>query len=314
MEELGLMPSIELSIITPCFNEEDTVSDCALSLKEFMLRRLPTVTYEHIFVDNSSSDETVTVIKRLANEDNRIKLLINSRNVGPQASIFNAFRYVSGRAIIPMLAADQQDPVEVIQDFYKNWKQGFYVVFGIRKNRQENYFLKTLRTVFYLLIQKFAYYTIPVNAGEFMLVDRRVIDSLMKTNDHNPYLRGMIANAGVKSTFVNYDMKARTKGNSKTSIIIALDVAVNAFISTSRISARLILLSGFTIASIGIIIGLVSLIPNQQILELSFEITALLVIGGLQMFFTGIMGEYVISIHGQVRKDAPHFLVETVNI
>ena len=94
MEELGLMPSIELSIITPCFNEEDTVSDCALSLKEFMLRRLPTVTYEHIFVDNSSSDETVTVIKRLANEDNRIKLLINSRNVGPQASIFNAFRYV----------------------------------------------------------------------------------------------------------------------------------------------------------------------------------------------------------------------------
>ena len=308
------MSSIELSIITPCFNEEDTVIDCALSVREFMLRKLPTVTYEHIFVDNSSTDETVTLIKKLANEDSRIKLLINSRNVGPQVSIFNAFRYVSGRAIIPMLAADQQDPVEVIQDFYRNWRKGFYVVFGIRKNRQENYFLKTLRTVFYLVIRKFAYYTIPINAGEFMLVDRRVLDSLTNTNDYNPYLRGMIANSGVKSTFVNYDMKARTKGKSKTSIIIALDLAVNAFISTSRISARLILLSGFTIALFGIVIGLVSLIPNQQIIDLSFEITVLLVIGGLQMFFTGIMGEYVISIHGQVRKEPPHFLVETVNL
>jgi glycosyltransferase involved in cell wall biosynthesis len=314
MEELELMSSIELSIITPCFNEEDTVIDCALSVREFMLRKLPTVTYEHIFVDNSSTDETVTLIKKLANEDSRIKLLINSRNVGPQVSIFNAFRYVSGRAIIPMLAADQQDPVEVIQDFYRNWRKGFYVVFGIRKNRQENYFLKTLRTVFYLVIRKFAYYTIPINAGEFMLVDRRVLDSLTNTNDYNPYLRGMIANSGVKSTFVNYDMKARTKGKSKTSIIIALDLAVNAFISTSRISARLILLSGFTIALFGIVIGLVSLIPNQQIIDLSFEITVLLVIGGLQMFFTGIMGEYVISIHGQVRKEPPHFLVETVNL
>jgi glycosyltransferase involved in cell wall biosynthesis len=296
----------------------ESIQDCINAINGLMKSKLPNLTYEHIIIDNNSTDETVKVVKEHCAKDRNVKLLVNSRNVGASKNIYLGLKESSGNVVIPMYAADLQDPVDVIYDFYTEWRKGFLVVFGVREDRKENFLLKSLRTLYYKIIQKLASSYIPVNAGEFMLVDRRVLEPILVTNDYQPYIRGMIANSGVKSSEIKYFMNARKKGKSKASLITLIDVALNGFIGTSRISARLILLCGFIFASLGILIGIFNAITNfaTQITNdiiLSPEGTLILIVGGIQMFFIGIIGEYVLSIHGNVRRDPEPFFVEKLN-
>jgi glycosyltransferase involved in cell wall biosynthesis len=312
------MSKVDLSIISPCYNEVESIQDCINAINGLMKSKLPNLTYEHIIIDNNSTDETVKVVKEHCAKDRNVKLLVNSRNVGASKNIYLGLKESSGNVVIPMYAADLQDPVDVIYDFYTEWRKGFLVVFGVREDRKENFLLKSLRTLYYKIIQKLASSYIPVNAGEFMLVDRRVLEQILVTNDYQPYIRGMIANSGVKSSEIKYFMNARKKGKSKASLITLIDVALNGFIGTSRISARLILLCGFIFASLGILIGIFNAITNfaTQITNdiiLSPEGTLILIVGGIQMFFIGIIGEYVLSIHGNVRRDPEPFFVEKLN-
>jgi len=312
------MSKVDLSIISPCYNEVESIQDCINAINGLMKSKLPNLTYEHIIIDNNSTDETVKVVKEHCAKDRNVKLLVNSRNVGASKNIYLGLKESSGNVVIPMYAADLQDPVDVIYDFYTEWRKGFLVVFGVREDRKENFLLKSLRTLYYKIIQKLASSYIPVNAGEFMLVDRRVLEPILVTNDYQPYIRGMIANSGVKSSEIKYFMNARKKGKSKASLITLIDVALNGFIGTSRISARLILLCGFIFASLGILIGIFNAITNfaTQITNdiiLSPEGTLILIVGGIQMFFIGIIGEYVLSIHGNVRRDPEPFFVEKLN-
>jgi glycosyltransferase involved in cell wall biosynthesis len=312
------MSKVDLSIITPCYNEEESIQDCIIAINGLMKSKLPNLAYEHIIIDNNSIDETVQIIKEFCAKDRNVKLLVNSRNVGASNNIFLGLKESSGNVVIPMFAADLQDPVDVIYNFYTEWRKGFLVVFGVREDRKENYVLKSLRTLYYKIIQKLASSYIPVNAGEFMLVDRRVLEPILETNDYRPYIRGMIANSGVKSSEIRYFMNARQKGKSKAKLVSLIDVALNGFIGTSRISARLILLCGFMFSSLGILIGIINAITNffNQIksnILLSPEGTLILIVGGIQMFFIGIIGEYVLSIHGNVRRDPEPFFLEKIN-
>lgn len=310
--------TVDLTIITPCFNESQSVELCANEIKSIMISKLPYVSYEHIFIDNCSTDGTDEIIKRMCNLDKKIKLLVNSKNVGAFKSIYLALNHASGEAIIPMYAADLQDPAYVIEDFYKLWKQGSMIVFGVRKNRRENIILKSIRTLYYRIIQKLANNYIPINAGEFLLADKRIVDSLLKLNDHQPYIRGLIAATGAKYSVVEYFMKKRVHGKTKTNLIRLIDIAVNGLISTSRIPARLILIFGFVISCTGMFLAISSLLSSlfldhRPLISLSTNSQLIIFLSGIQIFFLGLIGEYVLSIHSQVRREPESFFLAKIN-
>jgi glycosyltransferase involved in cell wall biosynthesis len=310
--------TIDLTIITPCFNEEDSVQICADRVRDVMARELPKVSYEHIFSDNASVDGTLEILKDIARRDKKVKVVVNSRNVGPFRNIYRAMSKSSGRAIVPMLPADLQDPVEVIPEFYREWEAGTLVVFGVRTNRQESFLMRTLRAIYYRMIRRFADGQIPINSGEFMLIDRKIAENLLVLKDHYPYIRGLVAQSTDNWKSVKYTWVKREKGKSKSNPLALIDQAINGLISTSRVPARLALLGGFAFSGFGILAGIWSLIANLILGSgvshgIPTLIVALFIFGGIQLFFLGLIGEYVLSIHAQVRQQPPAFDVELIN-
>lgn len=309
---------IDLSIITPCFNEEDSVRICAETVQTVMAKELPKVKYEHIFSDNASTDQTMKQLRLLAAKDKRIKVVSISRNVGPFRNIYRAMSKAQGAAIVPMLPADLQDPAEVIPEFYSEWQNGAFVVFGERRNRQESALMRVLRDIYYRLIRLFADGNIPMNSGEFMLIDRRIAENILALNDHYPYIRGLVAQSTNNVKSISYTWIQRKRGKSKSSPLALIDQAINGLISTSRIPARLALLTGFIISGIGLLFGAWSLIvmlffQTQTIQGIPTLIVALFIFGGIQLFFLGLIGEYILSVHAQVRQQPLVFDIEAIN-
>ena len=307
----------QLSIITPCFNEEESVEKCYQSLSNVMSQNLPGVTYEHIFADNHSTDRTVEIIKKFALSDSRVKLIVNSKNIGAPRNIYRALSRTSGSAVIPMLPADLQDPAEVIPQFFKEWKLGSLIVFGQRIERDESLAMRVLRGIYYRTIRKFATSDIPINAGEFMLIDRKVVDLLVNMKESNPYLRGMIAQVGTKSSYIDYNWGRREFGKSKATPFVLIDTAINGLVSTSRLPARFALFFGFILSFLGIILGIwsfiSSILSNSSVQSgIPTIIVAIFFLGGIQLFFLGLIGEYVLSIHGQIRPEPNAFDLETL--
>ena len=312
------MTKTTLSIITPCFNEAENVESCALKVKEIMETLLPEIDYEHIFADNSSTDSTVDKLRDLAGKDLRVKVIVNSSNVGPFRNIWNALKSVSGEVVIPMLPADLQDPPEVIPEMLEFWKKGNLVVYGVRKTREEAILMRLLRIYYYRIVKKMAAVEIPVNSGEFMLIDNRILRSILSTNDYYPYIRGLVAQTQVKSASVSYAWAARKHGKSKNSFLDLIDQGVNGLVSTSRLPARIILICGFFLSTAGVLFGLYAIgakvvgygvAPNG----ITAAISGIFVLGGIQLFFLGLLGEYILSIHGQVRRSPEMFEIERIN-
>lgn len=308
----------DISIITPCFNEEDSVRECAEQVRKVMQISLPGITYEHIFSDNASTDGTLKLLQDLAQHDRRIIVISNSRNLGPFRNIYRAMGKASGKTIIPMLPADLQDPAEVIPLFYQEWLNGNLVVFGERKNREESIFLRMMRATYYRMIRRFAEANIPINSGEFMLIDKKISDAIVNLNDQYPYIRGLVAQSTTSVTSIPYTWKARARGKSKSNFFALIDQGINGLISTSRIPARLALLGGFFFSAIGLIAGFWSLIANLILAPdvssgIPTVIVAIFLLGGIQLFFLGLIGEYVLSIHAQVRPQPAAFDKESFN-
>ena len=159
---------IDLTIITPCYNEEASVFDCAQEVQRVMASKLPKVKFEHIFIDNASTDGTVNELRKIAASTKTVKVIVNSRNVGPFRNMYAAMARASGRAVIPMLPADLQDPADKIPDLYREWVNGYLVVYGERTNRQENLLMRVLRGIYYRIVRTMSETDIPINSGEFM--------------------------------------------------------------------------------------------------------------------------------------------------
>ena len=308
----------KISIITPCYNEEMSVFECYERLSKVMNLQLPNYQYEHIFADNSSTDNTVKNLKIIASQDKRVKIIVNSRNVGPFRNMWNAMKSASGDAIIPLLPADLQDPPEIIPEFVRRWEEGNLIVYGIRSNRQESLVMRLLRNIYYRIINRFAEVVIPRNSGEFLLADKRVIMSVLEVDDTYPYIRGLIAQTAIQSSAVNYTWEKRKHGKSRNSFIDLLDQAINGLVSTSRIPARIALIFGFFLALFGILYGfatvMLSLTSNQQISPgIPTIIVAVFCFSGFQLLFLGLIGEYVLSIHSQIRRTPAMLELERVN-
>jgi len=308
-----------ISVITPCYNEEHSIIDCYKSIKSIFETHLKEYDYEHIFCDNSSTDLTVTLLKGIATDDKRVKIIVNSRNFGPMRSNFNGVLAASGDAIIVFMPADLQDPPELIPTFIKKWQEGYQVVYGIRAQRDEFFLMRWTRKLYYRMVSLFSGIHIPIDAGDYQLIDRKVLAELKKCDDYYPYMRGMIASCGFKSVGIPYRWQVRRAGLSKNRLYHLVDQGLNGLISTSNVPLRVCMIIGFCIALASVIYSIVqfmiALVYYQQFAMpgIATLIVALFFFSGIQLFFIGLLGEYIGAIHQQVRKRPMVIEQERVN-
>jgi glycosyltransferase involved in cell wall biosynthesis len=309
-----------ISVISPCFNEEGAVTDCYLAVKRVFDGPLAAYDFEHVFADNCSGDRTVEVLRGLAAQDPRVKVIVNARNYGPFRSTFNAMLHTSGDAVLVMLAVDLQDPPGVLVDFVARWEEGFKVVYGVRRNRKESWLMRAARGLFYRLVAFSADIQIPLDAGEFQFIDRQVVEALKRYKDHYPYIRGMIANVGFKSASVAYDWGVRRHGKSRNNLFHLYDQAINGLISFANLPMRLCVFAGIFFAMGSLLYALVAVVlallsphplapPGTMTL-----IVALFFFGGVQLLSIGVIGEYVAAIHTQVRQGFVVVEQERINL
>lgn len=307
----------KISIYTPCFNEEKNIEYCYKEVQNIFINDLVDYEYEHIFGDNCSSDETLNKLKYIANIDKKVKIISYSRNFGAFQSLYHGVTSASGDAII-CLAADLQDPPDKIPEMINLWEKGYEVVYGKKIARDEPKPIQFLRKLYYKLVRKFANIEIPENVGEFSLIDKKVQEALKLFDDHYPYLRGMIASCGFKSTFVDYTWKKRKFGKSTANPFILIDNAINGLISFTNLPMRICLFLGFAISIISIFYSsyaflLALFLPKLVAPGVSILIVALFFFFGITLFFLGILGEYISAIHSQVRKKPLVIIKEKIN-
>jgi glycosyltransferase involved in cell wall biosynthesis len=282
-----------ISIISPCYNEEENVEACYQAVTALFAPDGPLArhAHEHIFADNASQDGTVAILRRLAAADLRV----------------NALRYATGDAVLVFLPADLQDPPEMLPEMVAHWENGAEVVAGARVNREEGLVLRTCRRIFYRIVRVLSNFEIPENVGEFQLIDRKVWQAVISHHDHYPYIRGIIASTGFRRLIVPYTWRARAKGLSKNNIFRLIDQAMNGIFSFTDVPMRICSFLGFTIAILAILYALLAIViglfvPGAAPRGTMTMIVALFFFSGLQLAFIGMLGEYITAIHAQVRR------------
>ena len=294
-----------VSIILACLNEQDNVEAMYSQIKNIFVE-LPHYDYECIFIDNASTDKTVDILKSMAKDDSHIKIIVNSRNFGHIRSPFHAFLQAQGDAVVT-LAADLQDPPALIKDFVKKWEEGYKIVIGVKNESDENALMFFIRKLYYNLIKKFAEVEQIKNFNGFGLYDQRFIEELRKLDDPYPYFRGLISEIGFPRHEIEYKQTKRKSGKSKNNFYTLYDMAMLGFVSHSKLPLRLASFIGFGASIISFFLGLAYLI-YKLFFWYSFELgLAPLIIGlfffaSIQLFFIGVIGEYIGAIYTQVRK------------
>ena len=300
------MPRKVISVITPCFNEEKGIIECYESVRRIFDSELKEYGLEHIFCDNASTDHTVPMLKELALRDSRVKIIVNSRNFGILKNTYNGVLSSTGDAILLFLPVDLQDPPELIPTFVHQWEKGFEIVYGIRAKREESFWLATARKAYYRLLSGLTYVDYPANVGDFQLVDRRVLDAMRRIDDAQPFMRLMTFDCGFRSYGISYTWRARKYGKSKNNLRHMFSQGWNGLISFSGAPLRAALILGFAVAGLSLLysiavflLTLFGMVHSQA--GIPTLVIALFFFGGVQLFFMGVLGEYIYAIYNQVR-------------
>lgn len=294
-----------ITIVTPCYNEEENIEDIYEQVKAIFLQ-IHGYTYKHLFIDNSSNDRTVSIIKSLIDRDPNVQLIVNNRNFGHIRSPFYGLLQSTGDAGI-LIAADLQEPPILIKEFIYHWQNGAEVVVGIKPQSNESKFFFAIRKIYYALVSRIAEVHLIKNFTGFGLYDRKVLSLLRKLYDPLPYFRGLIPELGFEVVEVRYVQPRRKRGFSKNSLYDLYDMAMLGFTSHSKVPLRIAAISGFIIAFFSFMIGIYYLTRKLLFWD-SFSIgIAPLVIGffffiSIQLLFLGILGEYVMQILVQVKN------------
>lgn len=302
------MTKKRISIITPVYNEEDNVQICYDTIRTIFETQLPDYEREHIFCDNASKDGTVDILRGLAEKDPCVKVILNARNFGPMRSNFNGVTSATGDAVLMFLAVDLQDPPELLPEFVKHWEDGNEIIFGIRANREEGFVMLNARKAYYRLMSSLSYVDIPPDVGEFQLIDRKVLDVIKTFDDAHPFARAMTFECGFKQIGVPYTCRERKRGVSKNRLMHLIDQGLNGLISFSTAPMRAALFTGVILATFAIVFAFINafyfLFADQDAIPrgTTLLITALFFFSGVQLFFIGFLGEYVLAIFNQVRK------------
>jgi polyisoprenyl-phosphate glycosyltransferase len=294
-----------VSIITPCYNEEQNVEELYNRVRAQMVK-LGKYRYEHIFIDNSSRDNTVAILKRIASRDHNVKIIVNARNFGHVRSPMHALLQAQGDAIIGIVA-DLQDPPEMIPEMIAKWGEGYSMVLCVKRTSEENPLMFWIRKKYYHLVQRLSSIQTFENFTGFGLYDRQVAEAVRSFDDPYPYFRGMIAEIGLPYFELYYDQPRRKRGITKNNFYTLYDIAMLGITNLSKVPLRFVTLLGFVSSLLSLLVGL-GYLAYKLIFWYSFTVgiaplvLGLFFLGSVQLLSMGILGEYIGSIYTHVRK------------
>ena len=304
-----------ISIVVPVFNEEPNIEPFYEKVTREIERLSPHYEFEFVFTDNHSTDATFPMLRALALRDPRVTAYRFSRNFGYQRSIMTGYSRARGAAAI-QLDVDLQDPPELIPRFLEEWQRGADVVYGIRNRRQESWWINVQRVLFYRLIDRLSEEKIPVDAGDFRLISRRVIDLLKSFEDAKPYLRGTIATLGFHQVGIPYSRNARVRGESKFPFSKLFSLAVDGILNHSVVPLRLSTYFGLVVSVLTLIsiFGYVSVkLLTHANWPAGFATLAALILLSISInaMLLGIIGEYLGRMFQQLKRQ-PLTIIEDV--
>jgi dolichol-phosphate mannosyltransferase len=299
-----------LSVVAPVFNEEAIIHE--------LYRRLTQVLdgagedWELVLINDGSRDRSPEIMRELHDQDPRVKVVDFARNFGHQVAITAGIDYAQGDAVV-IIDADLQDPPEVILDLMAKWREGYEVVYAVRSERRgESWFKETTAKLFYRITYKITDIDIPLDTGDFRLMDRKAVDALKRMRETHRFMRGMSVWVGFKQTGVSYVRAERFAGETKYPLKKMLKFAMDGITSFSYFPLQLATIVGFVsagIAVLGIVVTiLLRLFGNQAFFGQATTLVSVLFLGGVQLIFLGIIGEYLGRIYDEV-KDRPLYIV-----
>jgi polyisoprenyl-phosphate glycosyltransferase len=296
----------KITIMTPCYNEEAGILECYQAVKIFFEEKLPAYDYEHLFIDNDSQDRTVEILRGVAAKDSNVKVIVNSRNFGPNHSPYHAILESTGNAVIPVVA-DLQTPVDTITEFVRLWEEGYDMVLGIRVGMSEALWLRIARDMYYRIMSRLSHIEHYHGFIGFGLFDRKTIDVMRSLINPSPYFRRIISEIGFRKAFVDYVQPPRKHGKSRLSFPDLFDYAILGMVSCSKVPLRLMTVTGLVVSAVSFFIGMVYLILKIVFWQTFSMGMAPLVIGmfflaSVQILCLGLIGEYVGIIFDHVRN------------
>lgn len=304
-----------LSVIVPCYNEEAVLRETHARLSK-TLGGLEQLEFEIIYVDDGSKDETTKLLRQLQAEDVRVRALFLSRNFGHQVAVTAGLEHAAGDGVV-LIDADLQDPPEVIGEMVARWLDGYDVVYGARSERTgETRFKLWTAKLFYRLMNRLSHIELPLDVGDFRLMDRKVVDALLAMPERDRFLRGMVTWVGFRQIAVFYKRAPRHAGASKYPLLKMLKFATDAVLSFSFTPLRLAIWTGFG-AIVFAIAGIIYAValrfffdPSHWVRGWASIFVAVLFMGGVQLISLGIIGEYIGRIYGEVKQRPLYFVRE----
>lgn len=305
-----------ISIITPCYNEEDNVEELYKQVKS-VFADLPQYQYEHIFIDNCSQDKTVELLKQIAKKDKKIKIIVNTRNFGHICSPMHALLQTSGEAVISIVA-DLQDPPEMIKNFLQEWENGWKIVVGVKSQTSETFLMSSIRKLYYRFVTKIANIRLVKDFTGFGLYDKVIINAIRELDDPYPYFRGLICEIGYPIKQLPYVQPLRKRGITKNNFYTLFDIAMLGITNHSKVPIRLATFCGFALGTLSLVACFITFVLklifwNHFTMGIAPILMVTFFFFSILLFFMGILGEYVASIQTQIMKRPLVYELERIN-
>jgi len=296
----------KISIVVPCFNEEENVVPMADAIREEFKKNLSSYEYEIIFIDNDSKDNTRKLIRELCNSDKGIKGIFNAKNFGQFNSPYYGMLQSTGDATV-LMAADFQDPVEMIPKYVAAWEEGYKIAIGIKKSSQENKIMYHLRSLYYKTIKKLSEVEQIEHFTGFGLYDKAFINVMRNLDDPVPFLRGIVAELGFRRKEIPYEQPQRRAGITSNNLYRLYDAAMLSITAYTKVGLRLATFAGVILSGISMLIAVIYLILKLVYWDrfpagMAPILIGMLFLGSIQIFFIGLIGEYILTINQRVMK------------
>ncbi|MCO6411280.1 MAG: glycosyltransferase family 2 protein [Thiogranum sp.] len=304
-----------LSVVVPCYNEQESLPETHRRLTS-VLEQIERLNYEIVYVDDGSKDDSPGMLRRMQQDDGHVRVLQFSRNFGHQIAITAGIEHCCGDAVV-VIDADLQDPPELIPEMIERWRRGADVVYGTRRERpDESTFKRWTAKAFYRIINSLSDIPIPLDSGDFRLMNRRAVNSLLAMPERDRFVRGMVAWVGFRQEPVFYNRSGRFAGTTKYPLSKMIRFATDGIISFSFVPLRIASWVGFTAAGLafaGILYALIMrLVTDQWVPGWTLLFIALLFMGGIQLVFLGIIGQYLGRVYGEVKRRPLYIVSERI--
>ena len=292
----------KISIVSPCYNEQENVEELVRQITQVMTE-LP-YDYEIVFIDNCSTDNTIPILRKLAQKDKHIKAILNARNFGQSRSPYYGIIQTRSDATIT-ISADLQIPTNIIKELVNKWEQGYKIVVCVKKDSEESWLLKNARKLYYRVLNRITENPLINDFAGYGLFDKQIVDIMREIKDPYPYVRGIISGIGFDVAKVYYKHLKRKNGKSHNNMYSLFEVAMLGLTNNTKVPLRLATMFGFMVSAISFLVGLAYLIfkliywNNFQI-GLAPLVIGMCFLGGVQLLFLGLLGEYIGAIYTQV--------------